>query len=70
MRRLDIAVPPEHLYPVDDWRIVEKRHTSRYYQRAETALSLGNGYLGIRGSYEEGCPALSPGTFINGFHET
>jgi alpha,alpha-trehalose phosphorylase len=70
MRRLEIAVPPEHLYPIDDWRIVERRHTSRYYQRAETALSLSNGYLGIRGSYDEGRPVLSPGTFINGFHET
>jgi alpha,alpha-trehalose phosphorylase len=26
--------------------------------------------LGIRGTFDEGRPALSPGTFVNGFHET
>lgn len=70
MRALHLEYPPEHLYPVDEWRIVEARHTDRYYRRAETALSLSNGYLGIRGAYDEGRPALSPGTFVNGFHET
>jgi alpha,alpha-trehalose phosphorylase len=70
VRGLDIVAPPPHLYPVDEWRIVETRYNDRYYPRTETALALSNGYLGLRGTYDEGRPALSPGTFVNGFHET
>jgi alpha,alpha-trehalose phosphorylase len=58
------------VYPVDEWRIVETRFAERYFARAETAFSLSNGYLGIRGTFDEGRPSLSPGTFVNGFHET
>ena len=65
-----IEAPPEHLYPSDEWRVVEARYAPEYYARAETAFSLANGYVGIRGTFEEGRPAVSPGTFINGFHET
>jgi len=36
----------------------------------ETLFSLANGYLGIRGSFEEGTPVYQKGTLINGFHET
>ena len=63
-------VPPEHLYPPDEWRVVEARYSEEFFGRAETVFSLGNGFLGVRGTFEEGRPALSPGTFINGFHET
>jgi alpha,alpha-trehalose phosphorylase len=70
VRGREIVAPPEHIYPVDEWRIVESRYTDHYYARAETGLALSNGYIGIRGTYDEGRPALSPGTFINGFHET
>ena len=67
-RRLEI--PPEHVFPVDEWRIVESCYSERYFARAETAFSLSNGYVGIRGTFDEGRPSLSPGTFVNGFHET
>ena len=36
----------------------------------ETLFALSNGYIGIRGSFEEGLPVFQPGTLINGFHET
>jgi alpha,alpha-trehalose phosphorylase len=70
MLKRKLEVPPEHLFPPDEWRIVETRYTERYFARAETDLSLSNGYVGIRGSFDEARPAFSPGTFINGFHET
>ena len=38
--------------------------------RAETIFALSNGYVGTRGTLEEGRPAFRPGTFVNGFHET
>jgi alpha,alpha-trehalose phosphorylase len=65
-----LQVPPEHLYPTDDWRVIETRYSERFHARSETALALSNGYIGVRGGYDEGRPSLSPGTFVNGFHET
>src|SRR6266568_2623192 len=70
MLKRDIVLPPEHLYPPDEWRVTEARYSDEFADRAETVFSLGNGFVGVRGSFEEGRPALSPGTFVNGFHET
>jgi alpha,alpha-trehalose phosphorylase len=55
--------------PIDPWAL---RETTLPLQpeTAETLFAVGNGYLGIRGSSEEGHDAVSPGSFINGFHET
>jgi alpha,alpha-trehalose phosphorylase len=66
----EIVLPPEHLYPPDEWRIVEVRWTPRYSERAETVFALANGYVGVRGTIDEGHPALGPGTYVSGFHET
>jgi alpha,alpha-trehalose phosphorylase len=55
---------------VDEWRIIEKRFAPRYLEQSETIFTLANGYMGIRGAFEEGRPAFQNGTFINGFHET
>ncbi len=63
-------IPPEYIYPVDEWRVVEKRFAPGFLEQAETIFALANGYLGIRGSFEEGRPVLRSGTFVNGFHET
>lgn len=70
MPQRPIEVPPERLFPTDEWRIVETEHTDRYAHRAEATFSLSNGYLGIRGTFDEGRPAVTPGTYVNGFHET
>ena len=69
MRERTIVVPPEHLFPAEEWRIVENRWTPGFAARAETAFALSNGYLGVRGTPDEGRPAMSPGAFVNGFHE-
>ena len=65
-----LVPPPEHLYPPDPWHVVEARWSEEFAGRAETGFALSNGYLGVRGTLEEGRPALSPGMFVNGFHET
>ena len=67
-RRLNI--PPEHLYPDDEWRIVERSFTEEWMGNAETVFALSNGFIGIRGLLEEARPAVESGTFLNGFHET
>ena len=70
MLKREIEPPPELLFPPDEWRIIESRWTPQYSERAETVFALGNGYVGIRGTFEEGRPSFEPGTFIGGFHET
>ena len=40
-----IEPPPEHLFPPDEWRIVEARYTDEYRDRGETVFALSNGYL-------------------------
>jgi alpha,alpha-trehalose phosphorylase len=66
----EIVPPPEHLFPRDEWRIVSARWTPRFSTRAETVFALSNGYVGIRGTPDEGRPVEAAGTFIAGFHET
>ena len=62
--------PPDYVYPAHEWKIVEKRFYPRYLAQSETFFSTGNGYLGMRGNFDEGAPVVQSGTFINGFHET
>lgn len=61
---------PEHLYPSDEWSIIEKDFDKDWMGNAETIFSLSNGFIGMRGMFEEGRPAIEAGTFCNGFHET
>jgi alpha,alpha-trehalose phosphorylase len=70
MLKREIVPPPEHLFPPDEWQVVEARWSPEFSDRAETIFALGNGYVGVRGTPEEGRPSLAPGTFIAGFHET
>ncbi len=66
----ELLIPPKHVYPKDEWRLVEKRYAPEFLGQNETMFSLGNGYLGIRGAFEEGLPVFQSGTFINGFYES
>lgn len=61
---------PGYVYPVDEWRLVEKRFYPSYLGQTETFFSVANGYLGMRGVFEEGRPVHQNGTFINGFYES
>ena len=47
------VLPPEHLFPPDDWRFVEAEWSAQFASRVETAFALSNGYLGVRGTLEE-----------------
>lgn len=64
------VLPPEFIYPVDDWRLVESQYAPEFLAQSETLFSTANGYLGMRGTFEEGTPAIQHGMFVNGFHET
>ncbi len=62
--------PPDYVYPAHEWKIIEKRFYPRLLAQSETIFSTGNGYIGMRGNFEEGAPVSQNGTFVNGFHET
>ncbi|MGI9548323.1 MAG: glycoside hydrolase family 65 protein, partial [Flavobacteriaceae bacterium] len=64
-----IKLPPKHIYPLDDWKIIQKKFAPQYIAQDETVFATGNGYLGFRGNQEEGTPVIQRGTYINGFHE-
>jgi len=61
---------PEFIYPVEEWRLVECRYFPEALGQNETFFATANGYLGLRGSFEEGFPVHDAGTYLNGFYES
>lgn len=60
-------------YPVHPWHIEETGFDRGVIKKNESVFALGNGYLGLRGCYEEGFedPSLGVrGTYLNGFYES
>lgn len=57
-------------YTPDPWRIVESVYNPDHVEQTESLFALSNGFLGIRGTFEEGEPRYQPATLLNGFHET
>jgi beta-phosphoglucomutase len=52
-----------------DWTLYETQFDPGQLQVRETVFTLGNGYLGTRGSFEEGYPGALPGTLIHGVYD-
>ena len=50
--------------------MVEKQFTPEFLEMTETIFATGNGYLGMRGCFEERSPVVNNGSYINGFYET
>jgi alpha,alpha-trehalose phosphorylase len=50
------------------WSISEDRYCAD--PSLESVFAVGNGYLGLSGTPEEGTPAHDAGAILNGFHET
>lgn len=51
------------------WIIKESKFDPKTLHHKETVFTLGNGYLGTRGSFEEGYPGAKPATLINGVYD-
>ena len=62
------------IYPIESWTITETEFKKETNYRNETTFTLSNGYLGTRGTLEEGYPFNEKegleGNFINGFYES
>lgn len=63
-----------HLYPLEAWRVSQNAFDPTGNLLDETIFALGNGYIGLRGSHEEGPNGLVgvslDGSYLNGFYET
>lgn len=60
-------------YPLNEWEIVEECFEPGNIHKNESIFATGNGYIGLRGNFEEGNPSPRimgvEGTYINGFYE-
>ncbi len=69
--RLKSEKPP--LYDYEPWRITEQKFEVENNHHNETIFSLGNGYMGLRGTLEEDytgpSDSTTPGFYINGIYE-
>ena len=70
---LNLTVPnPQknrQLLEATGWNIIETEFNPDSLHHKETVFTLSNGYLGTRGSYEEGYPQDSAATLINGVYD-
>jgi len=62
------------IYPNEPWTITEETPALVNNQRSETVFAVANGYIGMRGSFEEGFSGSEGlslnGTYLNGFYES
>lgn len=65
---------PQALYPYQDWSLGEYAYEEEHNQRSESVFALGNGYIGMRGNFEEGyhghAGSSVAGNYLNGFFDS
>lgn len=68
-----MEIGKKDIYPIEEWNITEEKYSKDTNYRNETTFSLSNGYIGTRGTFEEGYDfdinTGLEGNFINGFYE-
>jgi len=52
-----------------DWTLIEPQFDPERLRARETVFTIGNGYLGTRGSFEEGYPQALPATLMRGVYD-
>jgi beta-phosphoglucomutase len=52
-----------------DWIVLETQFDAAKLHHKETVFTLGNGYLGTRGTFEESYPGAMPATLIHGVYD-
>lgn len=58
---------PDLIYT--DWTLSEAQFDPEQLCARETVFTIGNGYLGTRGTFEEGFPQALPATLISGVYD-
>lgn len=59
----------QQLFDSTGWNVIETEFNLNELHHKETVFTLGNGYLGTRGTFEEGYPNDSAATIINGVYD-
>ncbi|MBW4477442.1 MAG: beta-phosphoglucomutase [Tolypothrix brevis GSE-NOS-MK-07-07A] len=59
---------PDFIYT--DWTLIETKVDFNKFPHRETVFTIGNGYLGTRGTFEEGYVQASPATLIHGVYDS
>lgn len=54
---------------MDTWIVEETEFNPDLLHARETLFTIGNGYLGTRGAFEEGYPGAWPATLVNGLFD-
>ena len=54
---------------MDVWKVIETGFEPEKLRWKETVFTLGNGYLGTRGAFEEGYPGDQPATLLHGLFD-
>ena len=54
---------------MDNWQIIESEFNPQEIHFHETIFTVGNGYLGTRGAFEEHYPGEQPATLIHGLYD-
>ncbi len=54
----------------DGWELTESEFRPEHSAQMESVFAVANGYLGVRGTPEEGVPAHETGAALNGFYES
>jgi beta-phosphoglucomutase len=52
-----------------NWTLIESQFDPEQLHARETVFTIGNGYLGTRGSFEEGYPQALPATLLHGVYD-
>ena len=52
-----------------DWILIETQFDPDQLHSKETVFTIGNGYLGTKGSFEEGYPHALPATLVHGVYD-
>ncbi|MGH2330635.1 glycoside hydrolase family 65 protein [Thermoanaerobacter mathranii] len=58
-----------NLISEDKWLIFQDEYSSNVNSKYETIFTLTNGYMGVRGTFEEGSEGEKPGNFIAGIFD-
>jgi alpha,alpha-trehalose phosphorylase len=58
------------VFGVAAWAVPERELSLDLLAQTESIFALSNGHIGLRGNLDEGEPAGTPGTYLNGFYET
>lgn len=64
-----IKLPSKSNLLYDNWILKERKLVPEQLNYKETTFTIGNGYLGTRGSFEEDYPGSNAATLINGVYD-